>query len=623
MGIKTPVTYSDWYWKNYVEAISAADEDLEIVLSEQARSLISGLAISENLPDWVKPLFTKMQEPTSAGYGGVLGRFVSEAADGILGNTMNHALKDFNYTMAGWFKDERIDFLTAMILYQRKKIDETFYLQRMGDNGFKEYEGLFRYKASMPYPTIPDLVLYARYHGDPENTRGVVWDYFDVDPDDYPLWEWLALQRLTTDDVTLLYRRGVIDEARADDYLLRIGWSAYELDLVKEIDWQIPNAMLVVQGELQQGKEYEAIIKDILFADIHPQYAQTYLDAVLTKPSSGDIIAYTLRTDPELFGLEDKLKKIGIHPDWVDTYKTLAFPIPPVADLITMAVREAFSPEIAARFGQYEDFPPDFEYWAVRKGLTKDWASRYWASHWSLPSPTQAFDMLHRGVINTEELNLLLRALDIMPFWRDRLTAIAYRPLTRVDIRRMYELGIFEEGDVYTAYRKLGYNDEDAKSMSEFTVKQTLSKQSKFTATDIVSAFSKFMVSRTEASSLLSTIGVKRENIDFILTTAEYKRQWELTDTRIDAIRNLYKKGVYSKDTAEAELLKLNIPTAQVTNLMNTWYFEAEAEAPKLWTTAQTLSFYKKQLISRSRAETELRLIGYDTERLQLLLATV
>ncbi|GAH79863.1 unnamed protein product, partial [marine sediment metagenome] len=75
--------------------------------------------------------------------------------------------------------------------------------------------------------------------------------------------------------------------------------------------------------------------------------------------------------------------------------------------------------------------------WAGKKGLSKEWSERYWAAHWNLPSPQQGFEMLHRGVINVSELNMLLRALDVMPFWRDKLTAIAFRRLTRVDIRRM------------------------------------------------------------------------------------------------------------------------------------------------------------------------------------------
>jgi len=138
-----------------------------------------------------------------------------------------------------------------------------------------------------------------------------------------------------------------------------------------------------------------------------------------------------------------------------------------------MAVREAFTPEIAARFGQYQDLPPDFVEWVGKKGLSKEWAERYWAAHWSLPSPQQGFEMLHRGVINEGDLNMLMRALDIMPFWRDKLIQIAYRPLTRVDVRRMFALGVLDVSGVRKAYTDLGYNDYNADLMTDFTIKYT------------------------------------------------------------------------------------------------------------------------------------------------------
>jgi hypothetical protein len=138
-----------------------------------------------------------------------------------------------------------------------------------------------------------------------------------------------------------------------------------------------------------------------------------------------------------------------------------------------MAVREAFTPAIAARFGQYEDLPPDFVEWVGKKGLSKEWASRYWAAHWSLPSPQQGFEMLHRGVIGIDDVNMLMRALDIMPFWRDKLIQIAYRPLSRVDVRRMFALGVLNVSGVRRAYTDIGYNDYNADLMTQFTIKYT------------------------------------------------------------------------------------------------------------------------------------------------------
>ncbi|GAJ02948.1 unnamed protein product, partial [marine sediment metagenome] len=84
----------------------------------------------------------------------------------------------------------------------------------------------------------------------------------------------------------------------------------------------------------------------------------------MTKPANEDIIAYELRRDPSLSNLDIELRRIGIHKNYYALYKELAYQIPPVNDIITMAVREAFTPSIAARFGQYQDLPPDFVTWA-------------------------------------------------------------------------------------------------------------------------------------------------------------------------------------------------------------------------------------------------------------------
>ncbi len=228
--------------------------------------------------------------------------------------------------------------------------------------------------------------------------------------------------------------------------------------------------------------------------------------------------------------------------------------------------------------------------------------------------------MLHRGLITIDELNMLLRALDVMPFWRAKLTGIAYRRLSRVDIRRMYRVGVLNETQVNEAYLELGYNERDAERMSEFTVKQVLATQSKFTSRDIVTAYTKYMINRSEASSLLREVGVRDENVAFILTTAEYKREWALTEEKISAIRNLYKKKVYDDSKARSELLRLDMPSVRVDTLMEQWYIDEKDKPVRTWTTAQTLGFIKEGLISEERGRSELVGMGYDNEHINVYL---
>jgi len=618
VGIKDKSTYADYYWSTQIEAAGLADEVIEDAFAPYFAGVLGEIPFINELPPGMQNLVRALAEPTHAGFGGFALGVGVEMVDETLHTLTNPMMKMIGRKINRGAKETWLTSQQASILFHRGKIQKELWDLIIASEGYEDVLGKFVYQSEEAFPSIPDLITYGRYHGDPDNPWTEVQKHFDVDAVDWPVWNWLGLQRLTTQQIQTLYRRGHITEAELSTKLAEVGWSPEDRGFIEKMGWTMPNAMLLVQGDLQQQQSTDEILSDISRADINPKYAQQYLDAILTKPASQDIINYELRRDPDLSNLDQRLRQIGIHDDYLDVYKTLAYPIPPVADIITMAVREAFSPAVAARFGQYEDYPPEFEQWALKKGLTTDWSKRYWAAHWSLPSVTQGFEMLHRGVISQEDLNMLLRALDVMPFWREKLTKIGYRRLSRVDIRRMYGVGVLNEKEVYEAYLELGYNERDARRMSDFTVKQILASQSKFTTQDIISAYSKYMISSSEARSLLREVGVRSENISFIMSSADYKRDWALTDMRITAVKNLYKKGVYDADKARAELLALDLPTKRVDVLMEQWYIEEKDQPTRYWTNAQVISFYKAGLITESRAIQELFAMGYDAEHVNI-----
>ncbi|GAH63482.1 unnamed protein product [marine sediment metagenome] len=231
--------------------------------------------------------------------------------------------------------------------------------------------------------------------------------------------------------------------------------------------------------------------------------------------------------------------------------------------------------------------------------------------------------MLHRGVIDAGELDMLMRAQDIMPFWREKLKLIAYRPLTRVDVRRMYREGVLNEREVFESYLDQGYAEANAERMADFTVKQTLSVLAKFSSGDIVKAFASRMISAGDAKSLLRSIGISSEDASYIVSTAEYKRLWAFTDQQIAGIRNLYKKRMYDESQARGKLAGLNLPSDQIDVLMEQWYYDMKVEPTATWTTAQVLSFIKKGLITVKRAERELYLNGYDAEHIDVYMRSI
>lgn len=623
MSIEDKATYGEYYWAMHVEAQKAYDETLESTLAPYFRGVIRDLPLISALPGGIRDLIYSLGEPPSAGFGGFALGVGVEMVDETLHTLMNPAMKMMERTINKRAKETWLTSTEANKLFREGKITKDYWRVVSESEGYEGVIGNQKYQSEMPFMSIPDIVRYARWHGNPYNLRSTVWDIMDVPARDIHVWEWLSMEVLNTQQAQTLFRRGAISHAGFYDKLARIGWGSADRGLIKELGWIIPNAMLLVQGDLMQGKSTTDILRHISNADIHPQYAKKYLDAVLTKPSSQDIINYELRQDPNLSYLGQSLRRIGIHEDYHHVYKELAHVIPPVADIITMAVREAFSPAIAGKFGQYQDFPADLEFWGAKKGLSPEWCKRYWAAHWSLPSPLQGFEMLHRGAINSSELNMLLRALDIMPFWRAKLSRIAYRRVTRVDIRRMYKMGIITVNDVYKAYMELGYTPRDAKRMTDFTVQWALPKHASITRSDILTAYKNRMIDRVEASQLLENMGEDYFHRGFMLDAVDYKKGLELTELQIKGIGNLYKRHAIDNDKARADLLLLDLPSDEVDSLMTEWYYELKAQIPRHWTTAQTLGFVKEGLISEERGRHELGNIGYDSEHIDIYIRSI
>jgi len=262
-----------------------------------------------------------------------------------------------------------------------------------------------------------------------------------------------------------------------------------------------------------------------------PGNAQIAFEASRPLPSPGAVQEAYLRGFISEGEHDSLLRQHGYTDRDIALFKALYFIIPTPPDLIRMAVREAFTPEIAEKFGQYEDFPKTFADWAEKLGLSREWAERYWAAHWDLPSATQGFEMLHRGIIDENELKLLLRALDVMPYWRERLIKLSYVPYTRIDVRRMYQLGILSYNEVIKAYKELGYDDQKAKNLADFTVayytpedQSELDQIKNLTRTVYTEAYKRGIISQDELRNSLLGLGYRDKDVELLIQLAVAER---------------------------------------------------------------------------------------------------
>ena len=311
------------------------------------------------------------------------------------------------------------------------------------------------------------------------------------------------------------------------------------------------------------------------------------------------------------------LKARGWIPRDVDALLKASLLIPPVPDLIAMAVREAFSPEIAERFGQFEDFPEPFARAAAQQGISAEWAQRYWAAHWALPSIQMGFEMVHRGVIGTEDLNLLLRAQDIMPFWRDKLTAISFSPLTRVDIRRMHKVKVLTEEDVNRAYHDIGYSDLNSERLTEFTLRlnapkatEDVDELAKLTRASVMGFFEDGIIDADKARQLLLDLGVSEQATELFISAKEADLERVERKDQIDLIVAQQRAGILQFDEAQDKLSALGLATREqeraVTKLMR-----EKAKATLLPSRGSLDKMLKAQVIDGKEYLATLQARGY------------
>lgn len=315
--------------------------------------------------------------------------------------------------------------------------------------------------------------------------------------------------------------------------------------------------------------------------------------------SETQLVNLVLRKELSLEQFKDEMVKRGYLPADIEGMTKLFTQLPNVQDMIRMAVREAFSPDVVKRFGYDVEFPSSILEFTRQLGIADEWVLRYWYAHWELPSPTQAYEMFHRlrpgrtkNPFTMDDLRLLLKTADYPQYFRDRLAEISESVYTRVDIRRMYQFGILDKDEVFEAYRDLGYNEERAKNITEFVIQSIdepeLSKTGKkkvLTQATILKLFSKGIIDETELTDRLTAIGYPSDEVEFMVTLAKLdKTADKAIDYRLEYVRDVkslaeqeYVLGFIDKGTASELMSSINMGSSDIEDALKVAEYKANA----------------------------------------------
>jgi len=321
--------------------------------------------------------------------------------------------------------------------------------------------------------------------------------------------------------------------------------------------------------------------------------------------------------------LDDELKARGYEPADVARLKQATEIIPGPADLISMAVREAWRDDVAARWGYDADFPAEFAEWMVKQGDVDGWARRYWRAHWTLPGLTTVLEILHReDDFTLDDLDTFLRVSDIPSAWRDYIKKIAYVPLTRVDTRRMYGLGVLSRDEVKRNYLDLGYDDLNAERMTEFTIRYETDEDREATKTDILSFYTSGSLTASEAQAWLQDIGYPENLARYLVARETTKAKQKHIAEQVAYLKNMYTHQEIGVASVTAQLGALGLAPGEIEKLLDTWDIarRAKVERPSRATLDK---LFKQDVIAESEYTAGLDALGYQAQYIAWYTASV
>ena len=374
-------------------------------------------------------------------------------------------------------------------------------------------------------------------------------------------------------------RRGKVPYAGIYAYMAKLGYPADQVAGFEEItrsraglgDWIdaqlrgiVSSAEFYAEGSAQ-GFTMET---STMLAQLHRRLMQL-----------GDMLPALYRRELSESDLRATMVAQGWKDSDVTTMLAAAKPLPPLADAIQMGVREAWRDDVASRWGYDEDYPAQVGDHLAKLGYDPDWARRYWRAHWQLPSVTLGMEMLHRGIISGGEFDEMLKIADYPAGWRGKMTQAAYTPYTRVDVRRMYKMGIVDRAGVKRTYMDLGYDDAHAEGLTEFTVnwaeddpEEKTTKYKTMTTSLLQQAYYKNLIGMDELIAQLVGINYPQAEAEMIAEITEARRVVEKTpDYTVEYRRDVkaviersYYKGMIDAATATRYLTEAELTPPEI-----------------------------------------------------------
>lgn len=391
-------------------------------------------------------------------------------------------------------------------------------------------------------------------------------------------------------------------------------------------------AAAVVSGQIpaERGFAYAAR------AGVPDADFRVMLDTAGQTLAPGQLLDLLNRREIEVPDVERFLRESNLKDKFIPLLLKLRFNLLGASDYIRFAVKDVYTKDAKLAADLQQDFPAQVADKLSRLGYAPEDALGAWMAHWELPSPTQVYEMYHRNLIGEAEVIDYLKQADYSPKWRDNLLKISFNPLTRVDVRRAYKLGVVTLEQVQKTYRDLGYDKANAEILAEFTRQdadtERVQERELLVGPVKASALAMYKsrrISEDQLRQVLANLKYPTETVDRFIADIEFVREQDHREDIAAALKSAYVKALRTRDDTIILLRQAGWDGQALDQLLETWdllrqvtELQPHQVATRDLTKAEIVTAYAERVISPETASTQLVALGYDQNETDILLTT-
>jgi len=177
----------------------------------------------------------------------------------------------------------------------------------------------------------------------------------------------------------------------------------------------------------------------------------------------------------------------------------------------------------------------------------------------------------------------------------------------------MHDIGVLKDEELVSAYMDLGFDEEHAIGMTEFTLKYNNGNDKDLTRAQIEKAYKAGVIDRPSALALIQDLGYTETKARFIITLVDYAEMEESRDNTINVVRDKYKSNLITEEDARSTLNKLDLTSKKINDYIALWE-TARYKARRKITKEQADKFLLNGIIGIEEYVDELRILGYSTK---------